>query len=61
MAGELKLRKMTYNDLAKKTGYKKSTITAFMNGYRNSKNVAEKIADALKLKIVYEEKYNVSK
>lgn len=51
IAEQLKLKKLTYYDLAKLTGYSHSSITAFMCGDRESDNLAKSIANALKIKI----------
>lgn len=44
---QLSLKKWTYEDLAKKTGFKIGTIKAFMCGYRESDNVAQCISKVL--------------
>lgn len=47
IAEQKKLRGLTNADIAKITGYKKSTIAAFMHGSRRSEKVADAIAMAL--------------
>ena len=47
----LSLRKWKYKDLAKATGYKTSTISAFMTGLRDSDNVKKAIATALQIEV----------
>lgn len=42
---------LTSDDIAKLTGYKKSTIDAFMCGSRPSEHVAEAISQALNIEI----------
>lgn len=53
LKGEIAKRKqidrLSYGDLAKKTGYEPQTIAAFMCGARNSAAVAEALAKALDL------------
>ena len=53
-AGEVKkqlsIKGWNYGELAKATGYTKSTIQAFMVGDRDSDNVRSAIARALKIK-----------
>ena len=51
IAEQKKLRRLTYMDIAKMTGYKPNTINMFMNGYRQSENVARAIARALNVEM----------
>jgi hypothetical protein len=51
IAEQKKLRNLTNADMAKLTGYTKSTIDAFMCGVRESENVAKAIAEALDIEI----------
>ena len=44
---QLYLKNLEYKDVAKMTGYKTATISAFMCGARQSKTVARSIANAL--------------
>ena len=44
---QLYLKKLEYKDIAKMTGYKTSTISAFMCGARQNETVAKSIASAL--------------
>ncbi len=56
----LKSRGLTYSQLSEKTGLAESTIKCFMCGANDSKRIAEKIADALNLKLVYQNgKYTI--
>ena len=56
----LKLRKLTYSQLGEMTGLAVSTIKCFMCGANDSRRIAEKIADALNLKLVYQnDKYTI--
>lgn len=48
---QLSIKKWKYADLAKATGYKIGTIKAFMNGSRESDNVAQCIAKVLSIEI----------
>ncbi|MBQ4118959.1 MAG: helix-turn-helix transcriptional regulator [Clostridia bacterium] len=51
---EMRLRRMTNGDLAKKTGFKRSTIDAFfadLSGREKSENVAKAISVALGVEI----------
>lgn len=50
----LGLRKLTYSQLGEMTGLAVSTIKCFMCGANNSRRIAEKIADALGVKLVYQ-------
>ncbi len=50
---ELTRKQMTYYQLAEKTNLKESTIKYFMCGASDSRKVAEKIADELKIKLTY--------
>lgn len=53
-------KKLTYLQLSKQTGLATSTIKCFMCGANNSRRIAEKIADALDLKMVYQnDKYTI--
>lgn len=57
----LKKRMLTYSMLSIMTKVAESTIKAFMSGANDSRRVAEKIADALNLTLVYKNKeYNVN-
>lgn len=49
----LNAKKMTYRQLADKSGIAESTIKCFMCGANNSRRVAEHIADALDASLVY--------
>lgn len=49
----LKSKKMTYCQLADKSGIAESTIKCFMCGASDSRRIAEQIADALGKKLVY--------
>ena len=44
---------LTYAQIAAKAGVEESTIKCFMCGANDSRRVAEKIADALEVKIEY--------
>lgn len=44
-----RLKNLTNADIAKLTGYTRSTIDAFMGGFRDSNNVRKAIAEALKI------------
>lgn len=56
----LKSRWLTYSQLSEKTGLAESTIKCFMCGANDSRRIAEKIADALNLKLVYQnDKYTI--
>lgn len=44
------LRKLTYSDIARMTGYKSNTIAQFMSGTRESDDLAAAIAKALNIK-----------
>lgn len=46
-----KVRHLTNADLAKMTGYKRSTIEAFMCGARDSDAVAKALAKALNIEL----------
>lgn len=46
-------RKMTYRQLSEKTDIEESTIKCFMCGANDSRRVAEKIADALGMTLMY--------
>lgn len=50
---ELKKRGITYAELSSLTELKESTIKCFMCGRDDSRRVAEKIADALGVSLVY--------
>lgn len=53
-------KKLTYSELSKQTGLATSTIKCFMCGANDSRRIAEKIADALSLKLVYQnDKYTI--
>ncbi len=53
-------KKLTYSELSKQTGLAISTIKCFMCGANDSRRIAEKIADALNLKLVYQnDKYTI--
>lgn len=53
-------KKLTYSELSKQTGLAISTIKCFMCGANDSRRIAEKIADALNLKLVYQNyKYTI--
>lgn len=57
----LRKREMTYAMLSTMTGVAESTIKSFMSGVNDSRRVAEKIADALNLTLVYKnQNYNVN-
>lgn len=43
------MRHLTYEDLARMTGYKTNTISKFMSGDRESEAVADALAHALNL------------
>lgn len=47
----IRIPKLTNADLAKMTGYKESTIEAFMKGARPTEYVARAIAHALKIEM----------
>ena len=51
IAEQKKLRNLTNADIAKMTGYTKSTIDAFMCGVRESEKVAKAIAKALGIEL----------
>lgn len=51
VAEQKKLRNLTNKDIAKMTGYTKSTIDAFMCGVRESDKVAKAIATALGIEL----------
>ena len=58
--GLLVSKKLTYSQLSEQTGLATSTIKCFMCGANNSRRIAEKISDALGLKLVYQnDKYSV--
>lgn len=44
---------LTYAQIAEKATIKESTVKAFMCGATDSRRIAEKLADALGLKILY--------
>lgn len=46
-------KKLTYAQIASRAGIEESTIKSFMCGVSDSRRVAEKIADVLKLSLVY--------
>ena len=48
-----KAKGLTYQHIASTTGFDLSTIRQFMCGVTDSRRVAEKIADALELKLLY--------
>ena len=50
---ELKKRGITYAELSSLTELKESTIKCFMCGRDDSRRIAEKIADALGVSLVY--------
>lgn len=50
----LKSKDMTYLQLSELTGFKESTIKCFMCGANNSRRIAEKIASALGMKMIYQ-------
>lgn len=45
------LKRFTYSDLAKMTGYSTNTIAAFMCGVRDSEQVASAIKEALNINV----------
>lgn len=45
---------LTYAQLAEQAGIKESTVKSFMCEANDSRRVAEKLADALEIKLVYE-------
>ena len=49
----LNKNKLTYSQLAEKSGLAESTIKCFMCSANNSRRIAERIADALNCKLVY--------
>lgn len=51
----LRLKKLTYYQLSEQTGLAISTIKCFMCGANDSRRVAEKIADTLGVKLVYQD------
>lgn len=51
IAGKKKLHKLTNADIARKTGYSKSAIEAFMCGVRESDNIAKAVASVLDIEI----------
>lgn len=53
---KLSNEKITYAKLSEKSGVAESTIKCFMSGANDSRRVAEKIADALSLSLIYENK-----
>lgn len=48
-----KEKNLTYGQIAKKAGVEESTIKCFMCGANDSRRVAEKIADALDMSLIY--------
>lgn len=48
-----KERKLTYAQIAEKSGVEESTIKCFMCGANDSRRIAEKIADVLNIKLIY--------
>lgn len=46
-------KRLTYAQIAELAGLKESTIKCFMCGFTDSRRVAEKIADALGVKLEY--------
>ena len=48
---QLSIRRWKYADLAKATGYTRTTIEAFMIGKRDSENMIKAIATALEIEI----------
>lgn len=50
----LRLRKLTYNQLATKASIAESTVKGFMCGASDSRRVAEKIAQSLECTLQYE-------
>ncbi len=56
----LELRELTYLQLSEMSGLAVSTIKCFMCGANDSRRVAEKIADSLELKLIFNKgKYTV--
>ena len=49
----LNKNKLTYSQLAEKSGLAENTIKCFMCSANNSRRIAERIADALNCKLVY--------
>lgn len=45
------IRGLTYEDIGEMTGYKANTIAMFMSGVRESRAVAEALAEKLKIKL----------
>lgn len=45
------IRGLTYDDIGRLTGYKANTIAMFMSGVRESRAVAEALAEKLKIKL----------
>jgi len=51
VAEQKKLKKLTYADIGKMAGYKPNTISCFMNGFKQSDNVANAIAKVLNIEL----------
>ena len=51
---------LTYAQIAEKAGIKESTVKSFMCGATDSRRIAEKIADVLNVKLIYNNgEYNI--
>lgn len=51
----LRLHELTYYQLSEMSGLAVSTIKCFMCGANDSRRVAEKIADALSIKLIFQD------